>query len=74
MSLWVRESVLGITAKAVAFFGFVPPVIGILGELSFLFATSLLKNDKPDDYEGKFIVERDAVFLDKAVKMFASDE
>lgn len=28
-------------------------------------AIKLIKNDKPDNYEGKFIVERDIVFLEK---------
>ena len=34
----------------------------------------LLKGDKTDDYEGKFIVERDAIFLEKAIEIFASGE
>lgn len=32
-------------------------------------AIKLIKNDKPDNYEGKFIVERDIVFLEKVREM-----
>lgn len=32
-------------------------------------AISLIKNDNPDDYEGKFIVERDLKFLEAAKKL-----
>ena len=32
-------------------------------------AIKLIKNDRPDNYEGRFIVERDIVFLEKAREM-----
>lgn len=32
----------------------------------------LLKGDKPEDYEGKFIVERDLVFLKKVIESYKS--
>ncbi len=32
-------------------------------------AIKLIKNDKPNNYEGKFIVERDIVFLEKVREM-----
>ena len=35
-------------------------------------ATNLLTNEFPDDYEGKFIVKRDSLYLRKAKELFGS--